>query len=316
MVRPELSQGNSTMLGGATVSVPGTCGELVQGVMDGIAFHVTCPVDLYSTVSVELYRAPRFIDGPEDCPKTVGAVSRTLDYLSQNEIGVKLGVTSSLPRGKGMASSTADIVAAVEATALALDKTLSAEEVARIALSVEPSDGTMFPGIAIFDHREGKMTEMLGPPLPIDILVLDFGGVVDTLEFNGRGHIQRLKEVEPQTKYALDLARQGIQKGDPALIGRAATISAMANQGVLFKPQLEAVMDIAQAVGALGVNVAHSGTVIGVLLDARSPAEKMSQGILECVSRDVSGLEKHYLLKLVSSGPRTGTVSLRTVSLA
>lgn len=302
MVRQELSHGNSAMLGGATVSVPGTCGELVQGVVDGIAFHVTCPVDLYSTVSVEMYRGPRFIDGPEDCPKTVEAVSRTLNCLSQNEIGVKLRVASSLPRGKGMASSTADIVAAVEATTRALDKTLSAEEVARIALSVEPSDGTMFPGIAIFDHREGKITEMLGPPLPVDILVLDFGGVVDTLEFNGGGHIQRLKEVEPQTRYALDLARQGIQKGDPALIGRAATISAMANQGVLFRPQLEAVMDIAQASGALGVNVAHSGTVIGVLLDARSPAEKMSQGILERVSRDVSGLEKHYLLRLTGGG--------------
>jgi L-threonine kinase len=201
-----------------------------------------------------------------------------------------------------MASSTADIVAAVGATARALGKTLSAEEVARIALSVEPSDGTMFPGVAVFDHREGKVAEVLGSPLPVDILVLDFGGVVDTLEFNGGRHIQRLKEVEPQAKYALDLARQGIQEGDPALIGRAATISAMANQRVLFKPQLEAVMDIAQAVGALGVNVAHSGTVIGVLLDARGSTEKMSHGILERVSRDVSGLEKHYFLHLTGGG--------------
>ena len=38
---------------------------------------------------------------------------------------------------------------------------------------------------------------------------------------------------------------------------------------MLFKPELERVIDFADSVGAMGVNVAHSGTIIGVLLDAR-----------------------------------------------
>jgi uncharacterized protein involved in propanediol utilization len=33
---------------GVTCRVPGTCGELVQGIYNGTLIHVTCPVDLYS----------------------------------------------------------------------------------------------------------------------------------------------------------------------------------------------------------------------------------------------------------------------------
>ena len=39
----------------------------------------------------------------------------------------------------------------------------------------------------------------------------------------------------------------------------------LANQELLPKPQLESVLDLAQAAGAVGVNVAHSGTVLGLL---------------------------------------------------
>ena len=82
MTKCELSPRASDLLGTATVAVPGTCGELVQGVVDGTSFLVTCPVNLYSTVSVELYHGRRFVSGPASCPKTAQAVRRTLDYLS------------------------------------------------------------------------------------------------------------------------------------------------------------------------------------------------------------------------------------------
>lgn len=292
------------LLGRATASVPGTCGELVQGMADGTFFHITCPVDLYSTVNVELYDSQGTVSGPVDCPKAVEAVRRTLAQLSRHECSVRFEVHSPLPRGKGMASSTADVVAAAVATARALGQGLSAEAVAAIALAVEPSDGTMFPGIAAFDHRQGKLAEVLGPPPPVAILVLDFGGTVDTLEFNGVDRRPILKQTEPQIREALDLVRQGVQEGDPALVGQAATISALANQRILYKPQLAAVLDIARAAGAVGVNVAHSGTVIGVLLDARRPTAEIAGSVLQRVAQAVPGLERHYLLKMVGGGAR------------
>ena len=38
------------LLGSATVRAPGVCGELAQGMIEGIHFLVTCPVDFYSRV--------------------------------------------------------------------------------------------------------------------------------------------------------------------------------------------------------------------------------------------------------------------------
>jgi L-threonine kinase len=127
----------------------------------------------------------------------------------------------------------------------------------------------MFPGIALFDHREGSMVEELGPPPPMEIVALDFGGTVDTLEFNRTDHSGAWRSLGPVNREALDLVRQGIRQGSPSLVGQGASISAEAGQRVLEKPQLPRVMAFAQVVGAVGVCVAHSGTVIGVLLDAR-----------------------------------------------
>ena len=77
-----------------------------------------------------------------------------------------------------MGSSSADVTATIAATGLALGVELPPETIASIALSVEPSDGVMFPGIALHDHLEGSLVELLGPPPPMEIVALDFGGTV------------------------------------------------------------------------------------------------------------------------------------------
>ena len=168
-----------------------------------------------------------------------------------------------------MASSSADLAAAIAATGLALGEELTPYQIAQIALSIEPTDGIMIPGVALFDHRAGIIRESLGPPPPMEIVALDLGGTVDTVQFNMVDRFQRWQNVDEQTKEALRLLRLGIANEDPVLVGQGASISADASQAVLSKPRLEEVKDFAASVGAVGVNVGHSGTIIGVLLDAR-----------------------------------------------
>ena len=43
--------------------------------------------------------------------------------------------------------------------------------------------------------------------------------------------------------------------------------SALANQDILFKPHLNEIINFAMNEGALTVNIAHSGTVIGIFFD-------------------------------------------------
>ena len=44
----------------------------------------------------------------------------------------------------------------------------------RHRLGVEPTDGVMVPGLAMFDHREGRIKDSLGPPPPMEIVAIDF----------------------------------------------------------------------------------------------------------------------------------------------
>ena len=261
-------------VGRATARAPGVCGELVQGMLDGVYYLVTCPIDFFSRVTVELYAAgpgdgnPR-VHAPEDCAKTAYAVADTLARLGRSDLAAKVSVGNPIPRSKGMGSSSADLAAAITATGLALGTELGTETVAEIALGVEPTDGVMMPGLAMFDHREGRIKDSIGPPPPMEIVALDFGGTVDTLEFNRTDRSGLWREIEGETTEALELVRAGVERCEPVLIGRGATLSAWVGQRILPKQMLPAVADFAESIGAVGVNVGHSGTIIGVLLDAR-----------------------------------------------
>ncbi len=266
---PEEEEDGTVLIGSATVRAPGVCGELAQGVIEGIHFLVTCPVDFYSRVKVDLYSDGPGVEAPEDCDKAAAAVRRALSHLKNAKVRAKVTINNPIPRGKGMASSSADLAAAIAATGMALGQELSPYQIAQIALSIEPTDGVMIPGVALFDHRAGVIRESLGPPPPMEIVALDLGGTVDTVQFNMVDRFQRWQSVDEQTSEALRLLRLGITNQDPVLVGQGASISAEASKTVLAKPRLAEVKEFAESVGAVGVNVGHSGTIMGVLLDAR-----------------------------------------------
>lgn len=263
MTRPGL--GGHTVVGRGTARAPASCGELAQGLLDGEHVQVTCPIDLYSTATVELMVGSGKVEGPEDCSKACLGVQLALAYLEHAGLDARLHLTSPVPRSKGMGSSTADVAAAIVGTATALGMHLAPHEVAGIALQVEPTDGLMFPGIALFDHRNGRVAQLLGPAPAMRVLVLDFGGSLDTVTFNALDGAAVLKRLEPRLREALALITEGLRTSDVGLIGQGATQSAQLHQQVLPKPQLSHVLEFARGIGAAGVNVAHSGTVLGVL---------------------------------------------------
>jgi L-threonine kinase len=76
----------------------------------------------------------------------------------------------------------------------------------------------------------------------------------------------------------MELVMKGVEQGDCQLIGQGATISALANQRILYKPCLEEMIKISNKFGAVGINVAHSGTVIGVLF-----SQANLEGLQECI---------------------------------
>jgi L-threonine kinase len=205
------------------------------------------------------------VRGLEDSWKARRAVELTLEALGRDDVDVHADIASPLPPGKGMASSTADVVAVALVTSAALGGPISAQELGAIAVRIEPSDGVMFPGIALFDHRSGTMGRTLGAPPAMMVLVLDFGGAVDTIAFNQHDRDETLSRPDARWRDALEMVAEGVRAGDARLLARGATLSTEAHQHAVPKPHVADVLSFARSVGALGVNTAHSGTVMGVL---------------------------------------------------
>lgn len=258
------------------VRVPGSCGELVQGFLQDEYFLVTCPIDRYSEVAIEAAA-----DHSADLPVKAGlAVKMSMAKLGVKERRFRLELASQLPLGKGMASSSADIAAVCQAVACFHGKPFSTREIAEIALAIEPTDGVFIPGVAIFDHVGGHIQQSLGQPPPLKIMIFDIGGEVDTVSFNQRQELFLLNKLKSAVvAEALQFVRDGLESSDACLLAAGATLSSFANQSILLKPQLDAIWRFGKNCGALGVNVAHSGTVIGLLFAADAAPETLQRAL-------------------------------------
>jgi len=275
----------------------GTCGELVQGQFDsGEDFLITLPVDMWSEVQVTIDVTSSGVRGNVEKIKTSLAIRKTLDYLGFPNWGATFQSQSDLPEGKGMASSSADIVAACRAVSAALNLPLSAEEISRIAISIEPTDGVMYEGSVCYNHREGGLLEMMGKLPPANLLVLDFGNQIDTVAFNQTPKNYTTVE-RGQIRQACEFIKAGIQMQDFAQIGLGATLSAEVNQRILPKPYFEKIIRIAREHNANGICAAHSGTVLGLLF-ARRASHRITgarRSILNDVDRNIKLFETQTL---------------------
>ena len=253
------------------VAIPSGAGELAQGQLTyGEDFLVTNPVSRFSHIRVGINHGPGLITIlPHSRTKTKKAVIETLKLFAITDVDVTVSIESKIPIGKGMASSTADIVGVIEATVEALGLTITPQQISDIAISIEPSDGLMYRGAVVYNHRSGRLFEELGRVPQMDQLIVDSqsntaANTVDTVAFNNIPKNYTQKEIEIQSQ-ALDLVREGVRTSDIVKIGRGATLSAQVNERLLPKPRFEVITAIAFRFGACGVACAHSGTILSLL---------------------------------------------------
>lgn len=240
------------------VRVPGSCGELVQGSLAGKSFLVTCPIDCYTEV-----RISDAIEGIHGLGrKSLMSLVRTMSLLGKEEFPFGIQLTSELPHGKGMASSSADISAVASAVSIACGIPLSFHQILQLASAIEPTDGTFLPNIVRLDYLSGEIIEHFSHIPTFQISIFDTGGEIDTVMFNQQEDLtERVAQKEFFMRKALNLLRQGTDES----IAEAATISALAHQNILHKDHLSEILEFVKREGALGVCIAHSGTVLGVL---------------------------------------------------
>lgn len=250
----------------------GTFGELVQGEIDNTPFLITLPIPWGTRAvfhgtpegALELYPAHK--------RKARRAAELVLEEWGYPQSGV-LVVQSALPVGKGMASSSADVVAVIRAVAAYWGKSLEPGDAARLAAQIEPSDGIMYPGVVALNPRTGQLLERMGP-VPSALVV----GVLGHGRINTEDH-HRLRERyearhQDRLKEALKWVRRGVKRRDVAALGQAGRISAEVQLERHPDEALARFLEIADQEG-LGVMIGHSGTVKGALLPLPTPSAKI-----------------------------------------
>ena len=242
----------------------GSCGELVQGVTSGgEAFQVSLPIALGTTIVAGFEESDEFdVAAPPALTKLVDGVVATLRLLGAPPQRVRLRRASELPVGKGLASSTADVVAAARATAAAFGERLGDDELASLAGSIEPSDGSMYPRTAVLRRRGRALRRWAWTPTFTALVLVPCSTVttddvaVDCLAGAGDCYDAVLEDLE---RSASTHDRNGFLA--------AAAVSARIHHDLVGNRWAGSLPGLAEATGALGWSIAHTGSVAGLLFE-------------------------------------------------
>src|SRR3990167_10071088 len=161
-------------------------GELLQGALPGENnnFLISMPIDHYSTAKfccsdvakpAIIYPAYKF--------KSASLAFKIMQYFHLN-CGWELRIESKLNEGKGLGSSTADLVASARAMVTATGKILPMEIFLSFLREIEPSDGIMYDGLVCFYHRKVQLRSQFNFIPNFTIIGVDESGMIDTLCFN------------------------------------------------------------------------------------------------------------------------------------
>lgn len=285
LTRPAILSSGATGLSTAF----GTFGELLQGVLPEPEgdFLVTLPIARWAMAHFQLRPGPPRVEvRPAHKLKSQQLAELMLKWAGGRAGGV-LTLESTLPEGKGLASSSADLVATARAVGNALRIAVEPWMIELFLRRIEPTDGVLYPGVVAFDHRAVRLRRRLGSLRTMTIVGIDEGGTVDTVEFN---RIAKPFSAADRREYAALLERLAVavSRGDLAEAGSVATRSAAMNQVLRPKRLFGEVTRITAEMGALGVVAAHSGTMLGVLLDVDEPEyiPRLAETVRACSALD------------------------------
>lgn len=185
---------------------------------------------------------------------------------------VWIDLYSNIPWGKGLSSSSTDILSVLSLVNNYLETGLPAGALYQIAAHVEPTDPCLSEDILVFYQHSGVPGMTIDLP-SVTLLYFDTAPDhrVDTLQ------IRRPWQVGAGEFFAWLLRRfmLAASEGNYAVLFDAITSSAEYNQMTLPLPGFADLYRLAEETGT-GLMVAHSGTIAGLLTRPEQAADVMS----------------------------------------
>ena len=246
-------------------------GELLQGMLPSQRkFLVNFPIRRRSKATVTL-SPPRYSAEKEAqiaashqrFPKSYKLVRNVLADLGSHD-DCLLEIDSEIPVGKGLSSSTADMVAAIRALGQALSLAFKETYLGQMLTEIEPNDGLQYAGTSAYHHTTGELIARVDWVPPFRIFGIDFGGIVDTVAFNEQKMDFPAHQCSRYETLLNDIL-SALRQHDCAAVGAIASESTRMWQAVRPRTQLDRIFELAAATGSEGVVNTHSGTFIGLL---------------------------------------------------
>lgn len=281
---------------------PASCGEFVQGILEKEEYLSSYAIDMYSKVEVE----ERLNNINIGLSKSRCAIEKVFERFAlpiKESRNISLNIKSEIPIGKGMASSTADIGATIVATLSLIKKSLTSEEISYIASTIEPTDSTYIEKNVVFNPLNGEVIKYLGNIKNSKVVILEPDKTLDTMKIRNTPNYKNIKiqnkDIISEAFYMLE---EGIKNNNLSLVGKAATLSSLANENIDKKDGLKEIIEISQNYGSYGVNIAHSGTVVGILLDQSMNDKRLIELLKE--NNIDSFYKKIYTSNIIDGGIR------------
>ena len=254
---------------------PASCGEFVQGILDNEEYLSSYAIDMFSIASLEEKKEDINL-GSKKSRKAIEKVFEKFNIPIEESKNISLDLKSNIPIGKGMASSTADIGATIKATLSILNKKLNDEQISLIASEIEPTDSIILYKNSIFNPINGSVKKYLSSFDNGRVIILEPKEILETKIIRSNPNYLNIKlENKSIIKKSFNLLEKGLKNNDLKLIGEACTLSSLANENIHKKPYLNEIIEISQSMNAYGENIAHSGTVIGILIDKNMDYERI-----------------------------------------
>jgi uncharacterized protein involved in propanediol utilization len=241
-------------------------GEIAQGRrIDGEDYLVTLPVDLWSRCTV----AYESIGGPSRVEATLCKSRRVAERLL-HELGrtrgvrLRIQIERNIPVGKGLSSSTADMLAVLRACQALFGVVFSDRFISRLFTAIEPHDALHYATCVAYNHRRGRLLHRLDYVPDFRIVAVDAGGQVCTKTYNRNLDFNEGLIADYERLY--DRTVRAFATRDDRAIADCARRSTELHVRRTGNPFLARLLALTERTDVLGILTTHSGTCGGCLL--------------------------------------------------
>ena len=247
---------------------PGSFGEILQGMLpSGEKFLVNLKIKSNSRAAFKIPGGSFARNSKYDFTRLHDKSRACVDiFLRENGVTSDYGlfIESELPCGAGLSSSTADMTASLYACSEALGISISKEKIDSIISSIEPGDGLHYEGTAAYLHEEGRLIFNINYIPGYQILAVNTGPEINTLEFNQKNY-SFLESERIQYEKLLKDVKAALENRDDLAIAFISTKSALLWQKILYKKEIPILIEASEKYGGIGIVNCHSGNSSGIL---------------------------------------------------